>query len=159
MRNLEIWSADGRFGLRVEGRHVESILEFCKNAGEKETGGVLIGFYTDDLKCAVVTQTIGPPKDSQSGGTWFYRGVEGLQRFINAIWRRKRHYYLGEWHYHPHAPANPSFVDIKQMKSIADTDSYLCPEPVLLIIGGDPTSRWHSRAFVFPKDEEMRELR
>ena len=55
----------------------------------------------------------------------------------------------------------PSGTDIGQMHEIATSSPYACPEPTMLIIGGDPCGNWNARAFVFPKAEmiELQEER
>jgi hypothetical protein len=44
------------------------------------------------------------------------------------------------------------------MSRIADTVHYRCPEPVLLIVGGDPPAKWNLKAYVFPKGKCLMEL-
>ncbi len=114
-----------------------------------ETGGILVGYYTDKHDWAIVTDVSGPPADSRRGRVFFNRGVRGLQAFLNRLWRRKQ-YYLGEWHYHPLAAPIPSEIDHEQMKSFATNNAMRCPEPVLLLMGGDPNRDWHAAAYVFP---------
>ena len=117
----------------------ESLLRYCVDAGQNETGGILIGHYTPLRDQAVITQLTGPPPDSTAGPTWFVRGVTGLQRLINRAWRR-RDFYLGEWHFHPFAAAEPSDRDRRQILDFAKNPNYRCPEPVLLVVGGDPSA-------------------
>lgn len=140
---------DGRFGLAVEAGPLSRILTLCRRAGGTETGGILLGRYSTALDCAIVTSASSAPPDSRSGRTWFQRGVRGLQRLLDRVWREEHRYYLGEWHFHPSALPEPSPVDIAQMLEIAATAEYHCPEPVLLIIGGDPHAEWWAKAVVF----------
>jgi integrative and conjugative element protein (TIGR02256 family) len=141
-------SLDGRFGLRLRTRDLRAILGHCKVAGSNETGGILAGRYSSNLDCAVVHHASAPPNDSRAGRTWFNRGIRGLQSWLDGLWRSRR-YYLGEWHYHPGAAPDPSRTDEEQMASIAGSVDYKCPEPILLIIGGDPNGAWAARAFVY----------
>ncbi len=129
----------------------------CKTAKHHETGGVLAGNYSDDHKCARVISISDAPPDSKAGRSWFRRGIQGLQSWIDKQWRSKS-YYLGEWHFHPSAPPDPSERDITEMKGISTTDSYKCPEPLLLILGGNPDGAWQIRAFVFPQGQDLVEL-
>lgn len=149
---LEFWSIDLQFGLRIEQSQIKRIVHFCEIAQGKETGGVLIGYYTSDLACAVITTVSGPPLDSIATHTHFYRGIVGLQRLIDQLWRKQRHYYLGEWHFHPANEPSPSPDDIRQMKKIASTSEFHSPEPVLLTVGYDPSKLMPSEcleAYVF----------
>ena len=96
--------------------------------------------------------------DSRSGRTWFVRGIRGLQKTIDRLWTRQHEYYLGEWHFHPGGAPDPSQTDIEQVQEIAYSEQYHCPEPVLLIIGGEPSGKWSARSFVFPRHRAYTEL-
>ncbi|MFQ5829402.1 MAG: Mov34/MPN/PAD-1 family protein [Candidatus Methylomirabilia bacterium] len=154
MAAIEFWSSDRRFGVRFGEEEIQSIRDLCMAANRGETGGILIGFYTERHDCAVVTAVTGPTSDSRVGRTWFYRGVRGLQNLLDRLWHRRRHYYLGEWHFHPGAVPHPSPVDVDQLKQIAASQEYRCPEPVLLVVGGDPAAHWSMRSYVFPGGQD-----
>lgn len=135
-------SQDGRFGLVLSESVVQEVFSLCARAGSKETGGILVGRYSESNNAAIVTKASPPPPDSRSGWNWFTRGVRGLQRWLDSLWREPdRSYYLGEWHFHPGAAPVASDTDARQMEAIAADPKYNCPEPVLLIIGGTPTKR------------------
>lgn len=155
---LAFRSADGRFGLALASDQVREILRHCVQAGTRETGGVLIGHYTDALDCAVVTRVCGPEDDSRAGATWFERGTKRLRALFTEYWRRGRGYYLGEWHFHPGAPPIPSPPDVRSMRRIAKDRGSQCRQPVLLIVGGDPAARWSASAHVFPDGTAAVEL-
>lgn len=157
IKNYEFWSSDRKFGMIIEESHIAKILEACKNSGDHETGGIIVGHYTENLDCAIVTDVSLSPSDSRNGRSWFYRGVNGIQNWLNRLWIR-REYYLGEWHFHPFAYAALSPTDKTQMKKIAKNKSYYCPEPVLLIIGGDPERDWKMRVYVCNKGHSFLEL-
>ena len=156
-RDLEFWSKDTRFGLRVGAAQISRVLQMCGDSRSHETGGILIGHYTVSYDCAIVTGISGPPSDSLHGQTWFIRGISGLQQRLRWMWNRQR-YYIGEWHFHPDHPANPSGTDIGQMEDIAKSSTYRCPEPILLIIGGNPPEQWEVKTYVFPRDKAPVEL-
>lgn len=150
---LHFRSDDGQFRLSVPEGAVQQLLKFCCEAGNVETGGILIGHYSADRTTAVVDRISGPPPDSKHFLSRFFRGVDGLQDLLIRMWSAaKRQYYLGEWHYHPLPDAEPSRDDIVQMNKIASSDRYACPEPVLLIAAGAPSvaglfsATVHSRA-------------
>lgn len=150
-------SSDGRFGLDIQDKQLTSIIDDCKTSESNETGGILVGTYTDTHDCAKISVVTTAPKDSQKGRMSFFRGVHGLTDILGDLWNEKREYYLGEWHFHPYANPEPSGTDISQMHEIASDASYKCPEPVMLIIGGDPDGDFSIRAFVFP-DGKMVEM-
>jgi integrative and conjugative element protein (TIGR02256 family) len=146
---LEFWTDDVLFGLKITREVLESILTHCRDAGNAETGGILIGEYSDRHDCAMVHQATGPTEDSVATRTRFRRGTAGLQKLLDRLWRRERRYYLGEWHFHPGAAPEPSGIDRRQLLSIARDPGYHCPEPVLVIIGGNPPGEWTAAAYVF----------
>jgi len=152
---LKFKTLDGVFSLSVDYSIVEKILNLCKIAPNVETGGILVGQYNTDHDAALVTDISGPPEDSRKTHSTFFRGVKGLQIWLNHIWRSNREYYLGEWHYHPFASAEASSVDIHQLKENSENGPLVCPEPVLLIIGGDPNSQWVARAYIYPKGQSL----
>lgn len=152
----EFWSKEGDFGLKLDGETLHNISEACRQSATKETGGILVGHYNDDLNCAVVTGQSGRPVDSRSGRNWFSRGTAGLQKWLDELWGKgERRYYLGEWHYHPGAQPEPSATDRNQMKRIAKDASYKCPEPILLIVGGSANNASDLRAFVFMASRDL----
>lgn len=150
-------SEDGRFCLKISKNIFDGLLSTCVASGIYETGGILVGYYTSEKDVAIATGYSTPPKDSKSGLYWYYRGISGLQRWLRKLWKKKE-YYLGEWHFHPMSSAYYSSVDARQMFSIASNPSYNCPEPILVIIGGNPSDKWEAKAFVFPQDSKAKEM-
>jgi integrative and conjugative element protein (TIGR02256 family) len=142
-------SGDRKLGVLVNTADVATLLRICADAADLETGGVLVGRYAADGETAVVTTIGKPPDDSRAGRTWFERGVRGVASWLAELWsRRERTYYLGEWHFHPQAAPTASNDDKRQLLSISRNAAYKCPEPVMLIIGGDPRGDWSARAYV-----------
>ncbi len=153
---FELRSGSGRFALALGRSQVRALLRLTRNAGSQETGGVLVGRYTDACDRAEVRTVSRPPRDSKAGWCHFERGSAGLEAWLLKLWRASaRTYYLGEWHFHPYASAEASAHDRAQMRAIAQDTRYACPEPVLLILGGDPRTAWQVRAYVFPRDGEV----
>ena len=145
--SLIMQSSDGRFRVRVGSRQLEGLLAMGRASGTMETGGLLVGRYNETHDTALVTRVWGPPKDSVKRRTSFWRGIYGLQRRLDSLWRTQE-YYLGEWHYHPGGTCKPSNTDITQMVRIAKSPQYNTPEPILIIVGG---SAWDVAAHVFPR--------
>ncbi len=148
LTSREYRSADRIFRAAVSSPALSELLKHAANAGGLETGGIAMGRYSDDHSCAIVDQFTGPPEDSQHGRFSFVRGVRGLQLLLTRIWSRERRYYLGEWHYHPMAAAEPSTQDLSQMMHIASNADYACPEVLLFILGGNANGNWELRVFL-----------
>ncbi len=154
----DYWTQDGRFGVRIERRAVESIVADCARSGRRETGGILVGRYSDDRRLALVLSASSPPPDNRAGGFWLLRGVRGLQSWLEGLWKKDGTHYLGEWHFHPFAAPIPSRQDVSQMRRIASTESYQCAEPILLILGGDPRGSWKLHVEVHTRRGERHQL-
>jgi integrative and conjugative element protein (TIGR02256 family) len=143
-------SADGRFAVEISGAVLEEMFRLCAGTYPKETGGVLIGHYSEDHKTAYVTDLVPAPSDSVLKRFSFIRGVRGLQQLLRRFWPRRK-YYLGEWHFHPDGAPSPSGTDSDQMRDIASALSYQCPEPLLVILGGNPPARVDLQSYIFTR--------
>lgn len=137
------YSKDRQFQLQLPESAIKEMLRICCGASEVETGGILVGMYSGDHNRAIVDRITGPPSDSQHLLTRFFRGITGLQELLNSLWAIKnKRFYLGEWHYHPMPFPAPSSDDFNQMKEIATSKQYACPEPILIIVSGSLTDDW-----------------
>lgn len=141
-----------------EDKSIQQILRLCEEKKPLETGGILIGSYSEDGTTANVRNISGPPQDSKHGRRYFYRGVSNLASWLSELWTSTGEFYLGEWHYHPDSWPTPSPTDIKQMKRIATDPKYHCPEPILFIVGGDTNRQWYSSCHIFIHGKTMIKL-
>lgn len=149
---LMFQTEDEKYGMKICKKFVNRILAYCQNASPNETGGIMVGYYSDDLRWAIVTDITGPTVDSIFKRNFFYRGIKGLQKFLNSKWKKKKQYYLGEWHFHPFSLPIPSQIDNMQMRSFANNRFLNCPEPILMILGGNPAGEWKIKSYVFIKN-------
>lgn len=159
MSDLLYLHENDSFGIEIKEETINEIYDICKNSFPKETGGILIGKYSPDLKRAQISIVTGAPLDSRSGGTWFHRGTNGLQQLLDEVWEREGSFYLGEWHYHPGGTPIPSTQDIIEMKKISKNKTYNCPEPILIIAGNTSTYDWHLGVYIFNESEKSISLR
>lgn len=106
---------------------------FKKN--QTETGGIITGYYSDNLMEAYLTDFYQPPKDSILGPASFVRGIHGLDTLLCNEWKKGK-YYLGDWHLHPNSSPIASCQDRKQLILNSEDKDLHCPEPIMLIIGG-----------------------
>lgn len=153
-------TADGTFMVEIQDTVVNALDRYCRKAGTSETGGILVGRYSEDLSVATVYEATPPPSDSRRGRSWFVRGVSGLREMLHKRWRLKeRTHYLGEWHFHPIANIEPSSDDFEQMVEISSSTDYDCKEPLLLIFGTRQRQEQRPfRAFVCPDNGAPQEL-
>jgi integrative and conjugative element protein (TIGR02256 family) len=157
------WKAqtvDGNFAVLLRAPVLESLERLCREAGTSETGGILIGRYSDDRSVAIVCEATPPPSDSRRGRSWFVRGVNGLRQMLGTKWRAaERTYYVGEWHFHPVDHVEPSPEDFSQMVEIGRTNEYDCKEPLMVILGtGRRDGLRALRAYVCPVERSPLEL-
>ena len=75
----------------------------AERAGDYETGGILIGYWTPDGSQAVVTQIIGPGPGALHTRTKFVPDTEYQEVEITRIYLESGRIqtYLGDWHTHP----------------------------------------------------------
>lgn len=149
----ERWEANqGEYVLEILHDPWKFLESECVKANSRETGGVLIGYYSEDRTTAVVTEATSPPKDSLQGHNWFQRGVAGLKTLLAHRWKNtsRRTYYIGEWHFHPTVEVVPSNYDYKQMQDISNSTNYHCSEPIMLIVGENINGIRPVRVFIFP---------
>lgn len=138
-------SADATIAVSIEESAIAAILSTCRAAAGRETGGVLVGRYSELLDHAVVLEATPPPSDSIRFPTSFIRGIKGLGALFRKRWQRSEHY-VGEWHFHPRATSRPSTQDLKQMREFARAPEQQCPRPILLVLGGDVAGSWELSA-------------
>jgi integrative and conjugative element protein (TIGR02256 family) len=158
MDNLIVTDEGNVFKISISQSLMNEIHRLCETSLPNETGGILLGSYTENSTCASVSKLLKAPSDSMSGPTWFFRGTKGVKSKLDKLWKQKKQYYLGEWHYHPNSSSNISSQDINQMNTISNDKAYKCPEPILLIIGGSPFS-WECSTYVFLKGKDFLQLR
>ncbi len=115
----------------------EETLSKIANKGKKffpnEIGGFLIGYYSLDLKTLYITDFL-LPKNYKNNSYLFERSAEGIISIFNKIFKKKKHYYVGEWHTHPNGSTMYSNTDLNAMIKIAKDDNVVIENPILLIL-------------------------
>ena len=153
------WEVPGQgFQLEVFPAVWSRLWHHCLFARSKETGGILLGRYTEDGSLAQAIEAPDPAPDTRAGHTWLIRGTHGLSSLLAARWRsRRRLHYIGEWHYHPTERLEPSRQDLSQMEAIANRQQYQCPEPIMILLGRprNASRKPPVRIFVFPDGQPM----
>lgn len=138
---------DNSIAVDLDDRALAAMLALCAKSGRLETGGVLIGRYSEFGDRVLVIKATGPTRDSRRFPFAFIRGIVGLTSRLRDEWKDGL-YYVGEWHFHPFASPRPSGTDSKQIKAFARTSDLRCPHPTLLVLGGNPAGRWTMAAAV-----------
>jgi integrative and conjugative element protein (TIGR02256 family) len=107
----------------------------------KETGGVLLGYWTETAKEVVITDIIGPGPCAVHEERRFVPDTDYQEREIARIyeWSGWRRTYLGDWHSHPLSRVYLSRRDRKTLRRIAGHADARAPLPLMVILaGGSP---------------------
>ncbi|MDY4784375.1 Mov34/MPN/PAD-1 family protein [Pygmaiobacter massiliensis] len=139
--SVNFHSKDERMYVSIPSSELNRMYQYCSNSNPYETGGILIGYYSSSCDTAVVTEVTGQPSNSKQTFTRFFRSSTNLVPLLNSRWPSGK-YYLGEWHYHPNSSPMPSVIDERTIKACAINKRLKCPEPLLIIVGGNSTSGW-----------------
>lgn len=137
---LILSSDDGQLCLTISSQAQVAIRTEAIRRHPLETGGILLGTLSSNLRLATVVVAAAPPSDSRHGRTSFQRGVKGVRKMIARSGRQTPPlYYLGEWHTHPGASPEASNPDLHQMSEAVRTHLEGARTPILLIAGGEPS--------------------
>lgn len=153
MNNLVFQDESKQYNVNLYHKVYIEMLCHCDKANPCETGGILIGNYSQNQTVANILQITPPPKNSLHARFNFFRGSGGLKRVLDKSWSQGQ-YYLGEWHYHPNASSSPSHIDIKQMISLSQNKKLNCPEPILIIVGGHK-DLWNISVHIYVDNHEI----
>lgn len=153
VRVIELVFCNSDINLQIElsSEQLDLLHKLCEESNPYETGGTVIGRYSDNGVTAFIFEITNSPDDSIREMTSFKRGINGLQKRLDKLWKDNL-YYLGEWHYHPNSLPIPSHSDIEQMISLSHNIKLNCPEPILIIIGGG-NNNWLLNAMVIVNDK------
>ena len=92
-----------------------------KSDFQKETGGILIGYYRSLCNSLLITDMTHPQRKDLMERFRFIRRSTGHQEIMDELWESSgyRKSYLGEWHTHNEKVPKPSTVDINNWKKIS----------------------------------------
>lgn len=142
--------------IRIETDVINLMKKLYVESLPKETGGILFGYYSEDLTEACITDIYYNIKDSIQSHRSFIRGKNGFKKYSNRMWQEKK-YYLGEWHTHPDSLPYMSIQDENQMVEIQKSKKMKCPEPILIIVGEKNSSILLSIHFFWDKETIYKE--
>lgn len=105
-----------------------------------ETGGVLLGYWSEREGEPVVTHCLGPGPDAVHQRSRFvpdhHFHVVEIARLYRTSGRRME--YLGDWHTHPGNRAYLSDLDLQTLKCIAVAPKARAPRPVMAVLAPGP---------------------
>ena len=98
-----------------------------------ESGGFLVGYYSEDFMTLHITYFV-LPQQQKSSSFLFQRSIVGIKEVFNRLFAIKKYYYTGEWHTHPDGSSMYSQTDLKAMIEIATCETVNITNPILLIL-------------------------
>jgi integrative and conjugative element protein (TIGR02256 family) len=105
----------------------------------QETGGTLVGHYSEDRREAFVTSALEANTGARKQRARFYRPPDNVDGQLARIYEESGGltHYLGEWHTHPGGAPTPSPTDLSTLRSLASSRSVATDTPFMIILGGD----------------------
>lgn len=138
--------------LRIPKKMIERLAVDLERAGSREIGGVLFGEQLAEGDFRIIEAT----RQRFFGGTatTFNRRGRGARKEILALHEKassdpERFNYLGEWHSHPNAPAQPSVQDEFTMHELLTDQGGAVNFLVLMIMKLDDRQRLHLGAVTY----------
>lgn len=105
VKPFELYKCQGSSGweIRLSNGLSSKFISLCRENGNVETGGVLVGVANYKTKSIHVLDIVEEPQDSKGTCSGFQRGIKGLPDLINTIKHETGGVigYIGEWHTHP----------------------------------------------------------
>lgn len=109
-----------------------------------ETGGILLGYITDDADVVVCAQ-IGPGPRAQHGVWRYHPDHEWQCAEIERIYAESggQWVYLGDWHTHPKCSPEMSLLDRLTLCRISNHKDAQLTSPIMIIGGGNSRPEWN----------------
>lgn len=104
-----------------------------------ETGGVLLGYWSEDRSEVAITDVTGPGPRASHSKTEFIPDDEYQDRLIDEIYARsgRRHRYLGDWHTHPFGEESLSYKDRRTLQRIAGSEGKGVLDPLMAVLASN----------------------
>ena len=118
--------------LMIEDSLLEKLTKVALQNYPNESGGFLVGYYSQDFMTLHITDFV-LPQQQKSSSFLFERSIIGIKEVFNKLFVTKKYYYIGEWHTHPNGSSMYSQIDLKAMIEIATCETVNITNPILLI--------------------------
>jgi len=135
----------------------KKLTKALKKAGNKETGGILMGEHVSEDVFRVKDLTIQFHGGTCGSFTRFLEGIlSPLQNFFcKTEYDFTRFNYLGEWHSHPAFAPEPSATDYDTIWEIVEDSSVGANFAVLMIVRLDDADQLEGTLTVFLPGHQM----
>jgi integrative and conjugative element protein (TIGR02256 family) len=105
------------------------------SADGRETGGILLGFYSDEVP--VITEAGGPGPKAYRSASYFRRDLDYAEQLADAAYRLDGSEWIGDWHTHPLGGGCPSGTDLSGYRSILRADPSLRAFLAVIVVRSD----------------------
>jgi integrative and conjugative element protein (TIGR02256 family) len=125
--------------VRIPDEVLDAMRKVAASASPRETGGTLVGHYSEDRLTAFVTRALEAKTGARRQRTRFYRPPDDVDGQLARIYEETGGitHYLGEWHSPPGATPTPSPTDLSTLRGLARSRSVASDTPIMIILGGD----------------------
>ena len=105
----------------------------------KESGGILMGYWTKPLELVAITHIIGPGPNAEHYENRFVPDCEWQEEQIREVYEitSRRSAYLGDWHSHPNGEKWLSFKDKNTLRKISKYIPARSPNPLMGVLDGN----------------------
>lgn len=106
-----------------------------------ETGGVMMGYWSESKDGVVICHATGPGPRAVHTEHTFIPDYDYQESEIGRLYEEsgRVHTYLGDWHTHPREAVYLSPKDERALRKVADFPDARAPVPIMAILGGgDP---------------------
>jgi integrative and conjugative element protein (TIGR02256 family) len=117
----------------------------------KETGGILVGYWSD--RDVVITDIIGPGPKAVHRRYSFTPDAKWQENEIARTYEESGRVitYLGDWHSHPHGTPGLSIKDLVTLLRVAIHKPARAPRPIMGILHNNPQWELMVWRFAFSK--------
>jgi integrative and conjugative element protein (TIGR02256 family) len=137
---MHVWRFPERgCAVHIPGEVLAVMRRMAASSKPRETGGTLVGHYSEDLRDAFVTRALEAKTGARKQRARFYRPPDDVDGQLARIYEESGGltHYLGEWHTHPDAAPTPSPTDLSSLRGLARTSSVATDTPFMVILGGN----------------------
>lgn len=135
---MHVWRFPDRdCAVRIPDEVFAAMQNMAVNSKPRETGGTLVGHYSEDLREAFVTRVLEANIGARKQRARFYRPPDEVDGQLARIYKESGGltHYLGEWHTHPDATSTPSSKDLSTLSGLAKSRSVATDTPFMVILG------------------------
>ena len=129
---------------------IRSLLVEADRIFPLETGGVMMGYWSESKDEVVICHTSGPGPRAIHTEHSFIPDYDYQESEIARLYEEsgRVHTYLGDWHTHPHEAVYLSPKDERALRKVASFSEARAPMPIMAILGGGDLE-WYIGAWCY----------